>query len=525
MITLRIGERRKIFHCIVVSPLILPFPITLFMSSTPSPDHPQRNRRHESIDDSEDTIDLRELFTRVWRGLPQILALLLIFATVGAGLALIASRIQPVDTTTRVIFSFPGFERGEYPDKSKFQPDDLRAPAVVAEALRRQSLDTSSEFQSKVRGALTIEGIIPDSIVKARDRLRASGQTPPPYVPDEYALTLSLPRSEKISDSQRNRLLNEIVSVYLENFNRTYAQTPASFGTAFETLRNADFPEYQLILDKEIESITGYLEQLLSRAGKDPQEAKMVERTSAFRSPTTNLSFKDLLEQAHLFAQIRLNETLGLIYQNGLSRDRNTALVKMDYYIRVLEHQERRALEDEGVVRGLLSQAQERNQNYVLGIKSQAASPRSESAVLDQGLIDSLLANDAYNFLIRQTLEVGRRVKQIQSEKARLVELRSNMQSFIDRDIGAQEEVLARVAASLKDLETAYQDLISKIRETHADFARQEFGDAIRLGSEIRTKGILKPLAIASMAGGALGFALGAGLSLLGVYVGRRQTA
>ena len=474
---------------------------------------------------SDDAIDFGELFRRLRSGLWLTTGLMLLGMSLSAILVVVASRLQPTATSARVVFSFRGFERGEYPDNSKFQSDDLRAPAIISEALRRQTLDVSVDFQSKIRGALSIEGIIPANIVKERDRIRATGQTPSPYIPDEYALTLSLERSANFSDSQRNALLNEIVSVYRENFNRTYAQTPASFGTAFETLQNADYPEYQLILDKEIESITGYLEQLLSRAGKDPREAQMVERTSAFRSPTTNLSFKDLLEQTRLFEQIRLNETLGLIYQNGLSRDRSTALMKMDYYIRVLENQERRAVEEESVVRGLLAQAQERNQNYVLGIKSQAAAPRNESAVLDQGLVDSLLANDAYNFLIRETLNAGRKVKQIQSEIARLTELRRNMQSFIDRDIGAQEEVLARVAGSLKDLETAYHDLISKIRQTHTDFARQEFGDAIRLSSQIRTEGVLKPLAVAGLVGGALGFALGAGLSLLGIYIGRRQTA
>lgn len=494
--------------------------------SSPSPsDHTEQNRRQQAIDDMDDTIDLRELFARVWRGLPQILGLLLICGTIGAGVALVSSRIQPVNTTTRVVFSFAGFERGEYPDKSKFQPDDLRAPAIIAEALRRQALDTSSNFQSKVRGSLSIEGIVPANIVKERDRLRAAGQTPPPYIPDEYAITLSLRPTQDLGKTQRDALVNEIISVCREKFNQTYAAVPVSFGSAFATLRDADFPEYQLILDKEIESITTYLEQLLSRAGKDPQQAAMVERTSAFRSPTTNLSFKDLLEQTQLFAQIRLNETLGLIYQNGLSRDRSTALVKMDYYLRVLENQERRAVEEENVIRGLLAQAQERNQNYVLGIKSQAAAPRGESPILDQGLVDSLLANDAYNFLVRQALEAGLRVKQIQSEKARLTELRQNMHSFLGRESGDQNQILERVNQSLGELQSAYQQLITSIRQTHADFARQEFGDAIRLSAPIKTEGVLKPLAVAAMVGGALGFALGAGLSLLGIYIGRRQPA
>jgi hypothetical protein len=471
---------------------------------------------------SDESIDLRDLVRRLRSGVYQIVGFAVLGLVIAASASLLLSCIQPTTTATRVVFSFPGFERGEYPDKSKFQADDLRAPSIVTEALRRQRLDSSIAFQGKVRGGLGIEGLIPPNIVKERDRVRASGQTPPPYIPDEYIVSLSLPRFNFLSNTQRNALLNEIVSVYREKFNETYADVPEPFGSAFTTLRHADFPEYQLILDKEIENISGYLEQLLSRAGKDPEEAKLVERTSSYRSPTTNLSFKDLLEQTQLFAQIRLNETLGLIYQNGLSQDRSTALVKMDYYLRVLENQELRASEEEKVVRELLAQSQDRSQNYVLGIKSQAAAPRNGSPVLDQGLIDSLLLNDAYNFLVRQTLKAGMRVKQIQAEKARLVQLRGNMKSFMDREIGDQAQLLVRVNKSLVDLETAYQELITNIRKTQADFARQQYGDAIRVSSEIRTQGVLKPLVIAGLVGCVLGGALGVGLSLLGTSFGRR---
>lgn len=473
----------------------------------------------------DDTLDLRELSLRARRGLHQIIGLALLGIALGAGGAFILSLVQPITTSTRVVFSFPGLERGEYPDRSKFQADDLRAPAIVSEAVRRQQLDTSTAFQSKVRGGLGIEGMIPANIVKERDRLRAAGQTPPPYIPDEYVVTLSLPRSSTLSKVQRNALLNEIVNVYRQNFNETYADVPKSFGNAFTTLRQADFPEYQLILDKEIESISGYLEQLLSpRPTKEQDNSKEIERTSSFRSPTTNLSFKDLLEQTQLFAQIRSNETLGLIYQNGLSRDRSTALVKMDYYLRVLENQEHRAMEEENVVRGLLTQAQDRNQSYVLGIKSQAAAPRSNTPILDQTLVDSLLANDAYNFLVRQTLEAGLKVKQIQAEKMRLGQLRENMKSFTGRDVGDQAQILQRVTASLQDLESAYQKLVSNIRSTQADFARQQYGDAIRISSEVNTPSLLQPLFIAMTIGGVLGAVLGVGLSLLGLYLNARSS-
>lgn len=365
------------------------------------------HRTSASTDLPDDTIDFRDLFMRIARGLPQIVGLALVGLVVAVIGAWALSRVQPVTTSTRVVFSFPGFERGEYPDKSKFQADDLRAPAVVAEALRRQGLDTSSEFQSKIRGALSAEGVIPPNIVKERDRLRAAGQNPSVYVPDEFVVTLSQRRLFALADRQREALLNEIIAVYRENFRRTYAQTPLAFGSAFETLKKADYPEFEIILIADLENIRSYL-------------ATQGEIAKNYRSPSTNFSFKDLHEQTDRFSQIQLNETLGLIHENGLSHNRRVAMMKLDFYLRQLGDRENRALDEEKVVRDLLTETQQRAQNVVLGVKSQATQNRSDAPVLDQGLIDSLLANDATNFLLRRALDAGLKTKGIQAEKNRL---------------------------------------------------------------------------------------------------------
>jgi hypothetical protein len=497
----------------------------LRMSTTPppSPSHSNPPSSRE-FDADDDTIDLRDLFRRLSRGAFQLVGLAFIGVVLAALITLVLNRAQPVATTTRVAFSFPGFERGEYPDKSKFSPDDLRAPSVVAEALKRQGLDTSGDFQSKVRGGIEIEGIVPLNITKERDRQRAAGQTPPAYVPDEYTLTLALGNDTGLSNKQRERLVTELVSVYRENFNRTYSHTPLAFGTAFETLRNADFPEYEIIFSSEIDSIKAYL---VDQIGQDPSQtyaAARAKRAASFRSQATNFSFKDLLEQTNLFAQIQLNETLGLIHENGLSRNRATAMMKMNFYLRQLEDREKQAAEEEKVVRDLLTETQSRAQNVVLGVKSQAGS-RPDSTVVDQGLVDSLLANDAYNFLVRRALDAGLQVKRIQAEKNKLLDLRDNIKSFMQSAATDQSAIISQVQVSLKNLETNYTKLIDNIRRTHADYIRQEYGDAVRLSDQVRTPGLLRPLAIAGIVGGALGFALGAGLSLLGIYIGKLRTA
>ncbi len=480
---------------------------------TPSSDMPiHRESRHSEISDYDpyEGIDLREMFARLCRGLAATIGFAALGMAIAAAIYLAASPFISATTSMRVIFAFSGYGRGEYPDHSKFQPDDLRAPDIIAAALERQGLETTENFQGKVRAALTVEGIIPPNVTKERDRLRAAGTTPAPFLPDEYIVTLTLPRKFALSSRQRDLLLNEIVSLYQEKFQRTYAELPVAFGSAFESLHKADYFEYELILNDEIQNITTYLNQQL-------------DQTKTFRSPTTNLSFGDLLSQTQLFAQIQLSETLGLIRQNGLSSNRTLAMVKMDYYLRALEDQEQKAIEEEKVVDDLLGKTEERSQNYVLGIKSQATQQRSETPILDQGLIDSLLANDSYNFLVHRALDAGLAVKRIQADKAQLLERRKNMEEFLKGDGKDQSTIIGQVQKSLSDLEVSYKGLISNIHRTQADFARQQYADAIRISMQPMTGSKYRPLAMAGAIGGVIGLGLGIGLSLLGIYVGGRK--
>ncbi len=458
---------------------------------------------------TEELLDIKNILSLVRCGLSQTIGLgLLGFVIVSIGY-LVARPWQVVATSTRLVFSFPGYEHGEYPDHSKFQPGDVLAPTIILEALKRQNIEAAETLQSKIRGAINIEGIIPPEVIKERDRQRAAGQTPSIYIPDEYVITLTLPRNILPND-RRELLLNDIVNVYRENFQRTYADAPITFGNAFESLKHSDYSEYDLTLNYEALNLIAFLRQ---------QQEQGTNGIKSFRSRTTNLSYSDLEKQAQLFIELQLNETLGLIYANGLTKDRKTALLKMDYYLRTLENQEHHAIEDEKVVRDLLDKGQERSRDYVLGIKSQASQPTSNVPVLDRGLIDSLLANDSYGFLVRRALDAGLEVKRIQSRKEQLLQRRKNMESFAESVSGDQTIFLAKVENSLRQLEDAYNELVDKIRKTHADFTRQQFGNSIRISGAVQTEGIFRRLVVNGVIGVVLGVAAGIGLSLLGFYI------
>ncbi|RXK55706.1 hypothetical protein ESB00_07435 [Oleiharenicola lentus] len=458
----------------------------------------------------DDAIDIAELIARVRKGLAVTVGLGALGLGLAAAIFAAAGGFLSVTTSTRVVFSFTGFEKGEYPDKSKFSADDLRSPEIIAEALKRKGLEATDETQAKVRAALSIEGIIPDSVIKERDKQRAAGQTPRVYVPDEYSLSLTLPRRFPLSPDQRESLLGEIVSIYQEKFTRTYVALPLGMGKAFESLAGADFYDYDLVLNRESQNINAFLGQ-------------MSETARAFRSPRTNLTFSDLHKQSQLFTQIRLNEVLGLIRRDGLSRDRQLALVKMDYYLKTLSDEQLRAVEEEKVVHDLLKQAQEREQKLAIGVKSQSAQQRNDGLVVDQGLVDSLLANDAYNFLVRQALDASLKTRRIQSEKAILQERRDTMESFIKSNASAQQNALAQFEKSLADLRKVYDDLMQNLRLTYEDYQKQQYADAIRVSMQARTGSFYRSLAMAGIAGLGIGGALGLGLSLLGITGAKRR--
>lgn len=452
---------------------------------------------------TDDSIDFSDLGRRARRGLGKVIGLGLLGLSLGVIFSVVVTTKRSAISTLRVTFGFSGFEHGNYPNGSKFQADDIRAPDVINDAVNQLRLQgVAPDFSSRIRGSIGVSGFISPGITKERDRLRAAGQTLAPFFPDEYEISLSLPRDYPLDVRDRELLLSAIVQAYQAKFRRTYVALPAEFDNAFDSLKTADFVEYEIILTKEMQSLASFLEQQILRAKQ-------------YRSPTTNLSFQDLLKETELFTQIRLNDVLGLIYVNGLSKDRTYAMVKMDYYLRTLEDQEQRLKEEESVVLNLLTKTQDRTQSYVLGIKTQAAQPRSDSPVLDQGLIESLVANDAYNFLVRRALDAGLAVKRVQADKAQMLDRRQRMEMFTKGEIKDQAAAIARTTSALESLEAGYQVLLKKVRAALDDFARQEYADAVRITMQPRTDSLLLSIVGGGLIGLVTGLALGLALSLL----------
>lgn len=462
---------------------------------------------------NDEGIDFLEIRRKLKTGLSRSLGFGFVCMAITVVAGFFATNWFPQVSEMRVAFAFPGFEKGQYPDGSNFSPDDLRAADVVSAALSRRPLGNVD--QTMVRSSIEVAGIVPPSIIKERDRLKSSGQTPSIYIPDEYNITFGLRGSNSLSTANREALLLEVISVYTERFRRTYSELPSQFGKAFESLNGADYFEYELILRQDVQRLRTFLASL--SGGEEGTSDRKLPRTAAatFRSRTTNVSFGDLLNQVDYFAQIKLSEVLGLIQSAGLSKERDLALLKMDYRLRVLSEEEQRLTQEESIVRDLMAKADLRSQSYVLGIKSQLNSNKNEAPLLDQGLIDSLVQNDSYNFLVRRALDVGIRAKDMSSRKAELEERRKRLAEFLDKDVSKRDSIRGRVDQALESLKLEYFQLLQTVNLTYEDFSRQQLAGALRIVQPPTSGSLVKRLAQYAAFGALVGFAMGLGISLL----------
>jgi hypothetical protein len=452
--------------------------------------------------DTEGDIDL--LRRRLLGGWLPSAGLALVAASIGALLALVIYWSNPPETFMRVQFSFPGIEAGKNPDGSAFMAEGLRAPDVVAAALKGSGLPLDDKAQAAWRNSLNVVGLVPPQYQK-----KEADATRNTYFPDEYLIACNYSDRGGRDIRVRERFLHALFSAYRDRFRRTYSELPFQFGTVFASLQSADYYEYELLLNQDLRDIRQFL-------------AKMRESAVTFRSPTTQLSFADLETQTAYFERIKLNQALGLIQSTGMTKDRKVALIKMDYYLRLLNEEERRDREEESLVRNLMDRLDQRSQSYVMTASSQIDPTRSTGPVVDRQLLESLLKTDAYNFLVRKALEAGTRARQTTARKEELSERFKRMEAFSKAEIPNQTELRQQVDQALTELKVDYQRLTDAIRQTYSDYAEQASGGGLRISVPPTTKSVWRPFLLCSALGAGLGLGIGVGLSLLGVFERRR---
>lgn len=354
---------------------------------------------------------------------------------------------QHKNLTALVSFNYDGIEQGLAPDKSKFDVNTIKNPAVIEQTL--SDLDLPLTSLEGIRQGISVEGITPTDVIDRFTVYKSAYESgnvaaaqkilETTYFPTQYRITFNYSTSG-LSSSQTVEFFNQMLNNYSNYFFETYGFNQA-LGSAVTALdHNAyDYPEQIDIFDSSLTSLQNYITTLSQ------------EDTTRFRSTTTGYTFSDLSQAIQTIRNVDLNLLSSNILLNNLTKDKDYL---MDFYTRSIETCSKDCVTYEAQLTAL----NEAIANYQIG-----------STVVYNDVTGGTTyqqPSDVYDELINQKVTVQRNLA---ARQETLKDYQKRLNLLKTQPVGSQEE-LDRIENDLDALSTKINDLINKTNATANDY-------------------------------------------------------
>lgn len=280
----------------------------------------EKNYAYEN-DDIEEGITFKKVgyfFKKGWLRMVIYTAVLLVLALAIALPIKSFYKSEPVAQTT-VEFIYKGIEKGESPDGSPFNSNEMITPQVLASAVATAGLNDKIPDISKLREITRVESVETDEYVRlvqaAEDGNAEAANTLRNYTmyPTRFNIVLSNPESVGLSDEQAKLLLDNIVKSYYANFKDSYAIStmfPANmYNTSADEL--TEFTDIYDLYTKSLDAINSYL-------------TDMSTQNPTFTSTKNSTTFAQLLSDVNLLSNSYTSFN-AFILSNNIWRNAATA--------------------------------------------------------------------------------------------------------------------------------------------------------------------------------------------------------
>ena len=262
----------------------------------------------------EREISLKELFDVIWKG-KWIIAIsaVAVFVVAAAGAFIYDSGKSEVATV--VTMQWNGVGTGEYPDGSRFDYSNAIEPYVITLATSEVDLEL---LTTDVRSAITITPIVPSDILAQIQAALEAGEELA-YFATDYKLVLDN-GSLGISVQEGTELLNEIITQFRLDFERTYINQMSIYDFTDADYAAFDYIDSYDILNAQVEAIDSAME---------PRE------DSGFYSGTLGITFSDILVRTDLLNRIEMTQIVSRVNNYLLTKDDEFLVTNYQYKIQV----------------------------------------------------------------------------------------------------------------------------------------------------------------------------------------------
>ena len=222
------------------------------------------------------------------------------------------SKQQTFYATMKIEYLNDKAPEGLTPKGTKLKPEEIRASAIVSNALEETGLDISVDY---VRNSISIVGILTEEEESRKEAVLSKGQEYD-LNPTNYQVKLTL--NSNFSEDTAQNLLTSIVNEYMTWYGNHYVITRAKPGVLDYSI--LDIYDYTIVMDMISEAIDNMLEYIYSS-------------DESFRSTQNGLSFYDLQTQLQLLRDGKFEDVYVKTLNSGVTKDPD---LLRDYYSAVI---------------------------------------------------------------------------------------------------------------------------------------------------------------------------------------------
>jgi hypothetical protein len=303
----------------------------------------------------------------------------------------------------RIVLTFEGIERGAYPSGKTFSVEDFRGADILRAAASDAGLSRDIDL-NRLSANIEIIPVIPAEVLARWKKQDRDGQRREEFAPNQFEMRIYM---EATDSGKGMRLFDAIVKRYRAQvkFDQKAALRFLSDRSASnydDLVKIYDYWEIPYVLDQNVDLLRRYLTQL-------------IKESRDYKDPRSHYSFRSLATDLDVWSSIRLEALKALTSKGRLVRDKDAALLTMQYRIESYDIQVRQTAQESAEALRLVEAVQKPPQ-----VAATQAAGRDSVPIVDSAVIDRLMRSDYLTPLVQRISDLQEKTMKLQAEKARL---------------------------------------------------------------------------------------------------------
>lgn len=303
----------------------------------------------------------------------------------------------------RIVLTFEGIERGAYLNGKTFSVEDFRGADILYAAAGDAGLPRDIDL-NHLSANIEIIPVIPAEVLARWKKQDRDGQRREEFVPNQFEMRI---HTETIPSDKGIRFFDAIVRRYRARvkFDQKAALrfvSDISAANYDDLVKIYDYWEIPYVLDQNVDLLRRYLTQL-------------IKESRDYKDPHSQYSFRSLAADLDVWSSIRLEALKALTSKGRLVRNKDAALLTMQYRIEDYDIQIRQTAQESAEALRLVEAVQKPQSVAVT-----QSSGRDSMPIVDSSVIERLMRSDYLTPLVQRISDLQEKTMKLQAEKSRL---------------------------------------------------------------------------------------------------------